>query len=276
MATPNLDTFGGSTVRGFPLQQHQQQQDKPAAHPGQQPASKAGAQQQQTPRSGPTGPIDPTKINALSTNYSVAPGPAWIEFQNVQPLGGPTVTGVLPIWGAGDMLGKLRLPLACVIIAPSVPLSEMEGAAAASSQTKTPKTPSQQTTPQAGVTPTASQTQLAAELAGMGVEVQARAIVDDGLRTQYFDAISNEVTTLQANQPAPLTFDEQRLTGMSPSGFPGFLAGLPQASALPSTLGVQGVTIDTTQSPPVITVNLVGTGQVPAFSRWLVFTVTGV
>jgi hypothetical protein len=256
-------------------------------------AAKAAGQKKLTGRVG-LGPIDPSGINALSTNYSVAPGMAWIELMNVQPLSAGVIHGEIPIWGSGQLLGALNLPLACVIIRPTVPieeLEEIEEIAGLKTRQQIEKERSERkqqqskadgqakAIPQSGIQPASgilqSDLQLA-QLAGMAVETQATHIVNDDLNAQNQALIDIEIQQLEANQPAFLTPEQQSLTGMSPQGFPGLLPGLRSASALPVTLGVQGVQINTAQFPAEVYVRLVGSGQVPAFSRWLIFTVTGV
>lgn len=274
---PNLDN---STFRSFQIPAKKEEKDK-EKEPVREPHKSQVAPSGLAPRFFPGQTIDNDKIGALTTNYSVAPGPAWIEFTNPAALSAGVITGDVPIWGSGDLLAKLKLPLACVIIKPTVTpalLAAQTAEAQRRIEAKAKAQPVGAEGAQARATNGDDECELLrnAQLAGMGVETQARHVVDDGLREQYQAEISTEVDGIEAEQPRLLTPEEQRLTGMSPQGFPGLLPGLRRASALPNTLGVQGVIIDTSVCPAEIQVRLVGTGQVPANSRWLIFTVTGV
>jgi hypothetical protein len=217
------------------------------------------------------------QIFAVATNYSVTVGPAWLEMTNPAAVPAGTITADIPIWGSGDLLSKLKLPVMCVILKPTITPAMLAAQAPVEAKAKAkakPKSGDQPVEPAELETPEGADL-LTAQLAGMGVETQGRHIVDDDLRAQYQAAIGDEVDTIIAAQPQFLTPAQQALTGMSPQGFPGLLPGL-RASALPATMGIGAVTIDVSEFPAEISVHLVGTGSVPANSRWLFFTVQGV
>lgn len=263
--------------------------------PPQSPQQQAKDDKPQQPQQAPGGRAAGDRIAAVATNYSITPGPVWLEFVNQAAVSAGPVQGDVPLWGSGDMLSKLKLPLGCVIVNPTV-TPAMQIAAQKQKQQKEQqqkqqkekeqqqkqqKEKEQQQKSQGGqqpethALPAVSGADLtAAQLAGMGAETQARHIVDDGLRAQYQEQISDEAQTLWGTA-GPLTPEEQALTGMSPQGFPGLMPGL-RSSALPTGMGVNGVTIDNTVVPAEVTVTLVGSGQVPANSRWLIFTIQGV
>ena len=68
----------------------------------------------------------------------------------------------------------------------------------------------------------------------------------------------------------------QAQTGMSPQGFPGLPTPIPNTSVLPATAGIGAVALNTSATPPQVTISVVGTGSIPANSRWLIFSLTGV
>jgi hypothetical protein len=75
--------------------------------------------------------------------------------------------------------------------------------------------------------------------------------------------------------PAGMT---QAATGMSPQGFPGIPTPISNANLLGTTAGVGSVTVNAAATPPTVTVN-VSAGSaltIPANSRWLIFSLTGV
>ncbi|PWT73642.1 MAG: hypothetical protein C5B60_07925 [Chloroflexi bacterium] len=75
--------------------------------------------------------------------------------------------------------------------------------------------------------------------------------------------------------PAGMT---QAQTGMSAQGFPGLPTPISNVSLLPATAGVGSVTIQPTATPPTLTVNVAASAgfTIPAGSRWLIFSLTGV
>jgi hypothetical protein len=263
--TPN---FESSTLRGFgglgqPKPEKKDEPSKPHEGGKQQPPQSRAAQPRQA--------TDP--LVALSTNYSVAPGPAWLLLTNPADI---TAAGALaadiPIHGAGDLFAKLQLPIAVAVIPPKVaPPGAAPGPFASSAQKKNGEKPEAK----AGITPAAiTITELQPQFAGMPVENQSRQQVDQQALEAYNADIASGIPQILALQP--LTPEQQALTGMSPSGFPGIVPGLGTSNALPTTLGIQGATIDVTTSPPTLTITTVGTGTIPANSRWLVFTIIGV
>lgn len=151
------------------------------------------SQQPQKPTSG-IAPRAGTQVVYVTNNYSIAPGPAWLELVNkaaFSPTG--TVTIAIPVRGAGDLLANLNMPLGVAVVGPTV-------------------------------------------MTGLGVPD----------------------------------------SGMSPQGFPSLPRAISAPSVLPATLGINGATINTAVSPHELNITFVGSGSVPANSRWLVFTITGV
>lgn len=303
-----LPNFSDSTLRAFHIpgskekekESQHQGADKPAQEGGgggqKQPGDKEKGNDKDKQQQAGGRAIDPDKIASLTTNYSVAPGMAWIEFTNIAPVSAGDIKGDVPLWGSGQLLAQLKLPIACVVIKPTITpalLAAQQSEAQKKQQQKQQqqqqkdkdkekekeqKDKEQKSGGEARVGAEVPEAEVLrnAQMAGMGVETQARHAVDDELRDEYRGAIFDEIDSINQDQPRLLTPEEQALTGMSPQGFPGLLPGLRSASALPSGMGVQGATIDNSAVPAEITIKLVGSGQVPANSRWLVFTVTGV
>lgn len=256
-STPN---FESSTITksfpGFPKSE-KEKGDPPKPH------EKQAAQRAVQPRQ--AGPLV-----ALSTNYSVAPGPAWLLLTNPAPItAAGALTAEIPIHGAGDLFAKLLLPIAVAVIPPKVaPPGAAPGpfVERANGEGKEPK---------AGIEPAAiTITALDPQFTAMPVENQSRQQVDRQALAAYNADIASGIPQILALQP--LTPAQQALTGMSPQGFPGIVPGLGTANALPATLGIRGATVNVTTSPPTLTITTVGTGTIPAFSRWLVFTIIGV
>jgi hypothetical protein len=190
----------------------------------------------------PFPPIPAGNIGPLSTNYSVAPGYAWVELTNpaaITVASNGTVSGNLPIWGAGDLLAKLSLPIGVVVVAPTTIPGTFNRNRVNQTLPPIPATPPITTTAQA---------QLVSNL-----WLPAPLVTSD---------------TPVAVGPAT--------TGMSVQGFPSLPQPISQASVLPSGLGVQSASINNTTIPPTITVQFAGAGTVPANSRWLIFTIVGV
>lgn len=75
--------------------------------------------------------------------------------------------------------------------------------------------------------------------------------------------------------PAGMT---QAQTGMSSQGFPGLPKAISNVNLLGTTAGVGSVIVNTAATPPNIVINISAGAAltIPAGSRWLVFSLTGV
>lgn len=241
-------------------------------------------------------PFAGTDVVYVTSNYSVAPGPAWIELTNpvaYSPTG--VVTIALPVRGAGEYMSHLSLPIGCVIVGP--------GALAAMAQLQQPLAAKPGSDPkQAEQQKQQEQKELEQKVEAAQKEQEQHKKKQQEEQKQDAEkqkkdyeaelaAKSMLVAPLSANQQqadlARLWLPNYEVTGranqvgpaesgMSAQGFPGIPQPLGILSVLPPTLGVNGATINTFVSPPELNITFVGSGAVPAGSRWLVFTITGV
>lgn len=215
-----------------------QQNDKP--QPQKPPEMKPEEVQAAMKRQGIM-PLSDTHLVVMTTNYSIAPGMVWMELTTPATFtASGTVKVALNPRGSGQLLGQgLQIPVAIAVIAPT-PLPGT-----------TPKHVNQ-VVPPATCTP----------LTGTPLEnVLARLWVPGPLISGCEDEIGPAVT------------------GMSVQGFPGFPRQLMPSgptAVLPAAVGINRAYVDTTTSPFELAIVFVGSGSVPAGTRFLVMTITGV
>lgn len=204
--------------------------------PGQQSQHQSGQQQGRAGQ-----PRAGTELKVVTTNYSIAPGMVWMELTAPAAF---TATGTIKVGinprGSGQLLAQgLSIPVAVAVIAP----------------TPLPGSVFKQVNQ---VMPPASCTALTGtDLADVMARLWAPGPLISGCETQIGPAV----------------------TGMSPQGFPGYPRQLMPSgptAVLPAAVGVNRAYVDTTTSPFELAIVFVGSGSVPAGTRFLVITITGV
>ena len=186
-------------------------------------------------------PLADTSLVVLTTNYSIAPGMVWFELTTPATF---TATGTVKVAinprGSGQLLAQgLSIPVAVAVIAPTpLPGSTFRQV--------------NQVMPPASCTPLSG-----TPLEDVIARLWAPGPLISGCETQIGPAI----------------------TGMSVQGFPGYPRQLMPSgptAVLPSGLGINRAYVDTTVNPFELAIVFQGSGSVPAGTRWLVITITGV
>lgn len=282
------------------------------SHP--QAQSPGGAQQTKSPapRAG-----TPPQLTARTSNYSIAPGPVWLEAVNPAVIAVAAATPVrvaLPLQGSGFLWRYTQRPVLVAVLPPQGP--PFDQGARFGDEAHEPKPPDYHWWPRYAHRSIADAT--AAEL-DPGLPMQELKAAQDALKQkieeeqkkqqeQQQKEKQQEKQQEQGKQPEPpkaakpqtLAEEEEQMqmqerqmqsrvapppgtvdpwlqsTGMSAQGFPGFPRSLPVTSALPATAGIRSAMVDDTADPPELTVTMVGSGNIPAGSRWLFMTLTGV
>lgn len=273
-------------------------QQKPSSESS-QPSGKSQAQ-------GPGGRAAGDKILALTTNYSVAPGPVWIEFTNKAAISGAgDIQGDVPLRGSGQLMAAGTWPLAVVVLPPNAPPDRRPRWG---DEAHPPHPPNWQWWPKDARQPMAGtyqamEKETEEEKQRIEKADQDATQKEEKQKQEYEEQQKEEEQKKQQGgqqqpsqqqpsqqqssqqkqskqQATPFAGDEpdewMSITGMSPEGFPGFPQAIMNQTALPATMGVHSATIDATSSPAEIKIKLIGTGTIPAKSRFLVFSLVGV
>lgn len=248
------------------------------------------------------------QLVANAQHSSITPGPYWMEATNPAAVTVSTaaVPLDLPLYGAAFFLREFDYPIMVRILPPSPPHDQNARFGDEAHEVKPPdyhwwpKFPWKPIAmaPTSELDPQQPEQQLEkiqaeekqkAEQKQKQQEKQAKQTPEQAQQEQQKEQEAQQKAAQEAKAegravPVPGTPDPWlKTSGMSPKGFPGYprsiankTLGATNPFGLPATAGFNRAEVDMTVSPPQLNVYLVGSGSIPANSRWIIYTLKGV